>query len=218
MSLQRLGGTYDTSANDRLQTLFLTDFRPVWRVWARQLEFPADFKECLPYIGRCLERLNSGPKSVLIVNGRKENEPDAPDFDRDDVWKIIVGGTKLSRGYTVEGLTVSYYRRAATAADTLMQMGRWFGFRRGYMDLMRLFIGRAEGAKSLDLYAAFEAICRDEMEFRNELIQYALPGDDEDPVTPMQVPPLVTQHMEDLPVTAKNKLWNAEYQIRKLRW
>ena len=45
--------------------------------------------------------------------------------------------------------------------DTLMQMGRWFGYRRNYGDLMRLFIGRAEGKKPQDLYSAFEAICRD---------------------------------------------------------
>ena len=52
--------------------------------------------------------------------------------------------TKLSRGYTVEGLTISYYRRSARTADTLMQMGRWFGFRQGYADLVRLFIGTEE--------------------------------------------------------------------------
>ena len=114
------------------------------------------------------------------MNGLRENEPLSPDFDRDDVWKIIVGGTKLSRGYTVEGLTVSYYRRAAKAADTLMQMGRWFGFRRNYVDLMRLFVGRAEHQKPRDLYAAFEAIRRDELEFREKLVRYALPVDGND--------------------------------------
>jgi hypothetical protein len=53
---------------------------------------------------------------------------------------IAIGGNKLSRGLTLEGLTVSYYLRASKMYDTLMQMGRWFGYRPGYLDLCRLFI------------------------------------------------------------------------------
>jgi len=52
---------------------------------------------------------------------------------------IAVGGDKLSRGLTLEGLSVSYYLRASKMYDTLMQMGRWFGFRPGYVDLCRIF-------------------------------------------------------------------------------
>ncbi|WP_295101063.1 Z1 domain-containing protein [uncultured Candidatus Kuenenia sp.] len=52
---------------------------------------------------------------------------------------IAVGGNKLSRGLTLEGLTVSYYLRASKMYDTLMQMGRWFGYRPGYVDLCRIF-------------------------------------------------------------------------------
>jgi hypothetical protein len=52
---------------------------------------------------------------------------------------IAIGGNKLSRGLTLEGLTISYYLRASKMYDTLMQMGRWFGYRPGYLDLCRLF-------------------------------------------------------------------------------
>ncbi|HNY44736.1 MAG TPA: Z1 domain-containing protein [Bacteroidales bacterium] len=52
---------------------------------------------------------------------------------------IAIGGNKLSRGLTLEGLSVSYYLRASKMYDTLMQMGRWFGYRPGYVDLCRLF-------------------------------------------------------------------------------
>jgi hypothetical protein len=52
---------------------------------------------------------------------------------------IAVGGDKLSRGLTLEGLSISYYLRASKMYDTLMQMGRWFGFRPGYVDLCRIF-------------------------------------------------------------------------------
>jgi hypothetical protein len=52
---------------------------------------------------------------------------------------IAIGGDKLSRGLTLEGLSVSYFLRPSRMYDTLMQMGRWFGYRPGYLDLCRLF-------------------------------------------------------------------------------
>ena len=52
---------------------------------------------------------------------------------------IAVGGDKLSRGLTLDGLTVSYFGRCSRMYDTLMQMGRWFGYRLGYLDLCRLY-------------------------------------------------------------------------------
>jgi len=53
---------------------------------------------------------------------------------------IAIGGLALSRGLTLEGLTVSYILRNASASDTLMQMARWFGYRPNYEDLCRLYI------------------------------------------------------------------------------
>ncbi|MBI2714272.1 MAG: Z1 domain-containing protein [Rhizobiales bacterium] len=52
---------------------------------------------------------------------------------------IAVGGDKLARGLTLEGLSVSYFLRGSTMYDSLLQMGRWFGYRPGYLDLCRLF-------------------------------------------------------------------------------
>lgn len=54
-------------------------------------------------------------------------------------YVIAVGGNKLSRGLTLEGLSVSYYLRSSLAYDTLLQMGRWFGYRPGYLDLCRIY-------------------------------------------------------------------------------
>lgn len=53
---------------------------------------------------------------------------------------IAVGGASLSRGYTLEGLSVSYFMRNTVFYDTLMQMGRWFGYRPGYEDLCRIYM------------------------------------------------------------------------------
>lgn len=52
---------------------------------------------------------------------------------------IVVGGNRLSRGLTLEGLTVSYFLRTATTADTMLQMARWYGYRQGYADLIRIW-------------------------------------------------------------------------------
>jgi len=51
-----------------------------------------------------------------------------------------VGGNSLSRGFTLEGLTISYFLRNTQMYDTLLQMGRWFGYRDGFKDLCRLFL------------------------------------------------------------------------------
>jgi len=52
---------------------------------------------------------------------------------------IAIGGNKLARGITLEGLSISYYLRTTRMYDSLMQMGRWFGYRPGYVDLCRLY-------------------------------------------------------------------------------
>ena len=53
---------------------------------------------------------------------------------------IAIGGDKFSRGLTLEGLSISYFTRESKYYDTLMQMGRWFGFRPKYADLCRVFV------------------------------------------------------------------------------
>jgi hypothetical protein len=168
---------------------------------------PATFSELSPFIGGCVAKIAGDGACTLILNGNDREE--APDFDKTSVWKIIVGGAKLSRGYTLEGLTVSYYRRVAGAADTLMQMGRWFGYREGYRDLVRLYIGTDEPkgkSERVDLYEAFRGVCDDEEEFRSQLALYSrLKGDER--LTPRQVPPLVPSHV--LLPTARNKMYNA---------
>lgn len=206
------GGYMTGKAWPRLQTLWAKDFARVCQNRSAGYPVPASFDEIRPFLGECWKRLMSGAKPVLTVNG---DAKDNPDFESDNIWKIVVGGAKLSRGYTIEGLTISYYRRRAGAADTLMQMGRWFGFRDGYRDLVRLYIGRKEkiGKKGsvIDLFAAFEAVCRDEIEFRDELRKYANPASGK-PVLPIQVPPLVPSHL--LRPTAPNKMYNAKIEFK----
>jgi hypothetical protein len=64
---------------------------------------------------------------------------DYDSFRETGIDVIAVGGDKLSRGLTLFGLTVSYFARQTDMYDTLLQMGRWFGYRTGYMDVCRLY-------------------------------------------------------------------------------
>ena len=202
--------TYRKSASiDRMWKLWKDDFEPVSIAQEPALARPRSLDELRPFLIEALTKYEASDKQVLIVNGHPKNKDDMPDFDKDDVWNILVGGAKLSRGYTVDGLTTTFFLRKAGAGDTLMQMGRWFGFRKGFRDLVRLYIGtgiQAGGSKAVDLYEMFESICMDEERFRKRIKIYS-----EESITPRQVPPLVPMGM--LPPTQKNKMHFAEIRF-----
>jgi hypothetical protein len=194
----------------RLESLYDHDYYPVIEARAeKKQDIPESFESLKPFIAEAIAHMTIDGDPVLIVNSDKaiQDQQKKLDFEADDVWRILVGGTQLSRGFTVEGLTVSYFRRKAGQADTLMQAGRWFGYRQGYRDLVRLYIRRDDTA---DLYEAFEALLLDEEAFREELRQYEGFDDNGMPlVEPRQIPPLVSQHLPWLRPTARNKMWNA---------
>lgn len=80
-----------------------------------------------------------GDISVRKINGTAKDVLDYADNEGTGLKVIAIGGDKLARGLTLEGLTISYFLRASRMYDTLMQMGRWFGYRPGYLDLCRLY-------------------------------------------------------------------------------
>ncbi len=217
--LWRAAGYYAAAGHARLEELFDSDVKEVMAArHGKDEPVPQAFADIKPFLAEVVARVD-GPDGdpVLIVNGDREAAKEEVDFDSRGVWRILLGGAKLSRGFTVEGLTVSYYRRVTRQADTLMQMGRWFGFRDGYQDLVRLYIDRGgSGTEStLDLYRAFEAACRSEELFRTELARYAKVEDGVPAITPKEVPPLVAQHLAWLKPAASNKMYNAQLVERR---
>ncbi len=108
---------------------------------------------------------------------------------------IAIGGDKLSRGLTLEGLSVSYYLRSSKMYDTLMQMGRWFGYRPGYIDLCRLFT-------SHELNEWFCHITHASEELREEFDYMA----DKVNLTPEDYALKVRTHPGVLQISATNKL------------
>lgn len=73
---------------------------------------------------------------VKTING---SAVDVLEYEERPINVIVIGGDKLSRGMTLFGLSVSYFLRASRMYDTLLQMGRWFGYRDKYLDLCRLY-------------------------------------------------------------------------------
>ncbi len=222
-ALWKSAGYSQPSGLIRLEKLWDSDFRIVSAARAQPgVRNPGSFEELEEFIGAACDRIGEGVSPVIVVNGEADKDyvQEPLNFQEHSVWKILVGGTKLSRGFTVEGLTITYYTRKTYQADTLMQMGRWFGFRPGYRDLVRLFIGReitGPGGKSFDMYKAFEAIVSDEEEFRQELTRFAeLNVDGEPMVTPRDVPPMVFQSLPWLKPAASNKMYNAQMNYRSV--
>lgn len=76
---------------------------------------------------------------LMKINGTAKEALDYTEHKETGLKVIAIGGDKLARGLTLEGLCVSYFLRASKMYDTLMQMGRWFGYRPGYLDLCRLY-------------------------------------------------------------------------------
>ncbi|MFI5937860.1 Z1 domain-containing protein [Actinoplanes sp. NPDC051494] len=190
-------GYYQSTGRERLRSLFERDFAPVSQGLNLGYPMPPSFAELEPLITRVVREIAPNGDPVLVINSDKELDQEELDFDRRPVWRILVGGNKLARGFTVEGLTITYYARTVGHTEALMQMGRWFGFRPGYRDLVRLFI-------TPKIRDYFESACRDEEQFREELRQFAVMADGRPLVTPEEIQPLVARH--GLRPTAANKM------------
>ncbi len=78
---------------------------------------------------------------------------------------IVIGGNTLARGLTIEGLTCTYFTRNSGQADTLMQMARWFGYRRGFELLQRIWLTEEVRAK-------FRALTKVEMNLKEEIKRF----------------------------------------------
>ena len=137
--------------------------------------------------------INSDGMHVRLAYPESEKMPSpAPAF-------IVVGGSTLSRGLTIEGLISTFFLRSVGQADTLMQMGRWFGYRKKYELLPRLWLTEKTKQQFIFL-AALDQELRDE-------IQYM----DINGKSPSEYGPKVknTPKLSFIRITAKNKMQSA---------
>ncbi|MHA3793033.1 Z1 domain-containing protein [Sphingomonas sp. YL-JM2C] len=115
---------------------------------------------------------------------------------------IAIGGFSLSRGLTLEGLTVSYFLRNSMMYDTLMQMGRWFGYRPNYEDLCRVWMPRT----AVSWYAHIAEA--------TEELQQELKRMEQQKATPAEFGLAVRSHPSALMVTARNKMGSGQKHVK----
>ncbi|RBY76274.1 alpha-1,4 polygalactosaminidase [Blastococcus sp. TF02-09] len=169
--------------------------REVWekqtaRVSARELgELSLTFEE--------VERELSGVFNDVEVVVDNFQSTDRLDYGGTPKVVIVLGGNTLSRGLTLEGLVVSYFLRTASAYDTLLQMGRWFGYRPGYSDLPRIWMTQ-------DLAEYFQFLATVEAEIRLDISRY-----EREDLTPREFAVRVRTHPQ-LAITSALKMKAAE--------
>jgi hypothetical protein len=164
------------------------------RVWdEEQGRLPDDLTDAKPvtledvfrYLPEVLQSIE-----FPVENGASD---DRIDYSGGPKTYIVVGGSILARGLTLEGLMVSYFLRTANQYDTLLQMGRWFGYRPGYEDLPRIWMPS-------DLKLRFRALASVEQEIREDIEQYRLRD-----LTPMDLAVRI-RAIPGMAITAANKM------------
>ncbi len=137
---------------------------------------------------------------LFVINSKSDEALDYTRHEKEGVGltAIAVGGLSLSRGLTIEGLTVSYMYRNSRMYDTLMQMGRWFGYRPGFEDLCRVHLSR----DSINWYSHI-AQAADELTQQVKRMR-------RDGLSPRQFGLYVMAHQDSLLITAANKMRSGE--------
>jgi hypothetical protein len=183
----------------RASALCVEELRQLWhKDFVRTSEaFPAEEVPAVSWT-EVAEHLMPAVQKIQVraINGAAKDALEYYENRKTGLSVIAVGGEKLSRGLTLEGLSVSYYLRAAKAYDTLLQMGRWFGYRPGYEDLCRLYT-------TDQLRNAYVEITRATDELRREVEEMAALRE-----KPVEFGLKVRASSLGLTVTASNKMRN----------
>lgn len=190
--LQYGDGNAKSQLLDQLKQLWEIGFAPVTKYIKTRVDDPKiteltwqDVEERLVAAALKME--------VRTINGNAGDILDYRNYHA-GLSVIAIGGDKLSRGLTLEGLSVSYFQRATKMYDTLMQMGRWFGYRLGYVDLCRLFI-----TPELEEWYRYITLASEELRREFDLMA-AIGG------TPSDYGLRVRTHPNGLIITAVNKM------------
>ncbi|KIR65353.1 Z1 domain-containing protein [Micromonospora haikouensis] len=174
---------------DLLRSLWEKDFSSTSAMFPAGAASPVQWSEVEKELRPALRKIE-----VRAVNGSSRDALEYYEKRKAGLSVIAVGAEKLSRGLTLEGLSVSYYLRASNMYDTLLQMGRWFGYRPGYEDLCRLYT-------TSDLFNSYGEITAADNELRQDFAEMARLGQ-----TPESFGLRVRASPAGLAVTAANKM------------
>lgn len=175
----------------------LEAFRTVWEFESPRVKASDFGHEPLTFeaVAGCLISVVEDTK-VTIENYMADRDERLAYDDDDPQTVIVVGGAILARGLTLEGLVASVFVRSGSAYDTLLQMGRWFGYRRGYEDLPRVWMSK-------ELREYFFDLATVEEEIRRDIARYEREG-----LNPLQFGPKVRTHPA-LMITSRLKMQHA---------
>ena len=115
----------------------LSEIKEVWSNDFKHLQKSDDWDLILNTIIELLKEIK-----IVVINKRKSEKLEYEKYAKEGRKIIVVGGFSLSRGLTLEGLITSYYLRYSRMYDSMLQMGRWFGYRIGYEDLCKLYLSQ----------------------------------------------------------------------------
>jgi len=136
---------------------------------------------------------------VIVVNASKNSGK--LDYKSNKSLRVIaVGGLALSRGLTLEGLVVSYFYRNTATFDVLMQMGRWFGYRKGYEDLFQIWTSKESAYWYAEIANATDCLKSDIRDMYEQRL------------TPKDFGLRVRDYCQELHITAANKM-RASYDL-----
>ena len=170
----------------------------IYKVWQTQYEKCGfTWNEVAAALFDAMEKIQ-----IKVVNSSKSSEK--LEYPKNESLRVIaIGGLALSRGLTLEGLIISYFYRNTCTYDVLMQMGRWFGYQRGYEDLFRIWTHKASAEWYAEIADATEKL-KDDMFRMRDLGQ-----------KPRDFGIRVRNNSTELNITAYNKMRNAtdEFEV-----
>ncbi|GED42431.1 Z1 domain-containing protein [Cobetia marina] len=188
-ALDRIINAVRVNANNGEKSLDDFEMRELHKAWVSEY---SSLRESWEEIQSTL--LSSIASAKVVEVNSRANELDYEGIGDKGKTLIAVGGFSLSRGLTLEGLTTTWFLRNTQMYDTLMQMGRWFGYRNKYEDLCRIWM--PEKAIGWYTYIASATI-----ELHQELKSM-----ESHKSTPNEFGLAVRSHPASLLVTARNKL------------
>ena len=170
-------------------------YKELERLWEKHYSFVSDVS-----FDRVVNKENLlkaiSTIQIMVVNGSKGSGK--LDYKKNPSLRVIaIGGMALSRGLTLEGLLISYFYRNTATFDVLMQMGRWFGYRRGYEDIFQIWTSQESARWYEEISMASEDLKNDIHEMFSQKL------------TPKDFGIKVRDHCEELQITAGNKMRNA---------
>jgi len=181
--------------NESMRDPVLKHLYEMWEEHYANCEFTWD--QIVDVIFSSIENLQ-----IKIVNSSKNSEK--LEYPKNESLRVIaIGGLALSRGLTLEGLIISYFYRNTCTYDVLMQMGRWFGYRKNYDDLFRIWTHKSSARWYAEIAEATDKL-KDDMTIMRDLGQ-----------RPRDFGIRVRNNSAELNITAYNKMRNAtdEYEF-----